>query len=250
MEKEIVKASTTEVAQQETNMAYGFEDTKASDILIPRIKVVQALSPERIDKEAEEGEIINSLTKERVAGKRFIIVKQYYSNICWNPDRGDDVRMFCRSLDGRIGQADSGSLSCADCKKNMFDNTKQGKEAQPACTSYLNFLGFFSDDCMPVVLSFARTNYNEGKKLLSIARSMRCSIWNYAYAIDSKQLEKNRNKWFTIVPRMIGPATPEEQAVAFEIYKQYEKSIVNAEYEDAGAGMSESAPDETTAQEI
>ena len=65
MEKEIVKASTTEVAQQETNMAYGFEDTKASDILIPRIKVVQALSPERIDKEAEEGEIINSLTKER-----------------------------------------------------------------------------------------------------------------------------------------------------------------------------------------
>ncbi len=246
---EVAMAQQSMPAEYDESMAYGFEDADAKDIVIPRIKVIQALSPERIDGEATEGDILNSLTKENVKGQRFIPIKQYYSNIMWNPDRDAEVRMLCRSVDGKIGQDDNGTLACATCKKNMFDNTKQGRDAQPLCTSYLNFLGFFEGNPMPVVLSFARTNYNEGKKLLSIAKSMRCAAWNYGYALESKKVAKGKNQWYIMTTRMDGATSPDTRALAFEIYKAYEKAIVNADYEDASRASAETI-DEQTASEI
>lgn len=231
--KELTTTENTAVEEVGTpGVAYGFEDTRSEDILIPRIKVIQALSPERLDGEATEGTIINSLTKEDVAGKRFIPIKQYYSNIWWNPDRNADERIFCRSLDGKIGIREEGSLACMNCKKNQFDNTKVGKDAQPLCTAFLNFLGFFEGSAMPVVLSFSKTNYNEGKKMLSIARSMRSSIWNYAYTVASKKITKDRNTWYILVPTMAGASSDAERKLAFEIYNSYEQASIHADYED------------------
>ena len=61
----VVKEETTELANQ-TGMPLGFEDDDANDMIIPRVKVIQTLSPERKDKIANEGDIINSLTKEKL----------------------------------------------------------------------------------------------------------------------------------------------------------------------------------------
>jgi hypothetical protein len=214
------------------NTVYGFEESKAEDVIIPRIKVIQALSPERTDGIAVEGDILNSLTQEKVNGKRFIPVKQYYTNIRWNSDRNAELRMLCRSFDGKVGNDENGALVCAVCKKNQFDNSKQGKDAQPTCTAYLNFIGFFEGDAMPVVLSFAKTNYNEGKKLLSMAKSMRASSWNYAYALDSKKVSKDKNSWYIMVPRMDGQTSPEIRTLAYELYRAVENVTLKADYED------------------
>lgn len=233
------------------NAVHGFEEANAEDIVIPRIKVINALSPERQDGVAEEGDILNSLTQENVKGLRFIPIKQYYSNIEWNPDRNAELRIFCRSYDGRIGRNDEGSCSCAQCGKNKFDNSKTGKDAQPRCTAYMNFLGFFEGNPMPVVLSFARTNYNEGKKLLSIAKSMRQSIWNFAYTLDSRLVTKDRNKWYIITTQMAGETTPEERAIAFELFKSYEDmSNAKVDYEDTAYDNRAEVVDNETAAEL
>ena len=234
----------------DTTKAYGFEETDVKDIVIPRIKVIQALSPERIDGVASEGDILNSLTQEKVNGQKFIPVKQYYTNIRWNPDRGADLRMLCRSFDGRVGQDyEVGTLMCDVCRKNQFDNTKTGRDAQPTCTAYLNFLGFFEDSPMPVVLSFSRTNYNEGKKLLSIAKSMRAAAWNYAYTLESRKVSKDKNVWYIMVPKMAGQTNQETRALAFEIFKAYERTAIKADYEDT-AYADATGVDNQTADEI
>lgn len=248
--KKLTTTSDNLPTEYNPDVAYGFEETDSKDIVIPRIKVINALSPERVDGEAAEGDVLNSLTKEDVKGKRFIPVKQYYSNIYWNPERDADPRMFCRSFDGKIGQCDDGLRTCAQCGLNHFDNTKTGKAAQPKCTSYLNFIGFFEDSPMPVVLSFARTNYNEGRKMLSIAKSMRTAIWNYAYTIDSRLVAKDRNKWYILVPTMAGPTTPEQQALAFELFKGIHVSDIKADYEDAGGYAATEQTDDQVATEI
>jgi hypothetical protein len=222
------------MAAYDPSMIYGFKETKQEDIIVPRIKVINALSPERQDRIAEEGDILNSLTQEKLNGKRFIPVKQYYSNIEWNPDRNAELRMFCRSFDGHIGIYGDGTKACETCKRNQFDNTKTGKEAQPPCTSYLNFLGFFEDDPMPVVLSFAKTNYNEGKKMLSIAKSMRKPLWAYGYILDGKEVAKDKNRWFIITTRMTGATSQELQDFAFNLYQAYQNTTVSTDYEDTG----------------
>lgn len=228
---------------------YGFEDSKNDDIIIPRIKVINALSPERIDGIANEGALLNSLTQEEVTGKRFIPIRQYYSNMWWNPDRDAEQRILCRSLDGRVGNNEDGTLLCAECRKNQFDNTKQGKEAQPQCTAYLNFLGFFEDSPMPVVLSFAKTNYNEGKKMLSIAKSLRTSLWGYAYKLEGKKKTKGKNAWYVIEPSLAGATTPEERALATELYKAYnDVAGFTTSYDDTPVAPAETIDTQTESE--
>lgn len=233
MSNELTKANDTTLSTEVEETICGFEETDSADLVIPRIKVINALSPERQDGLAEEGDVINSLTKESVVGKRFIPIKQYYSKIEWNPDRDADQRIMCFSRDGKVGADGEGTKhSCVSCKKCQFDNTKQGKDAQPLCTSYMNFLGFFEGDPMPVVLSFAKTNYNEGKKMLSIARSLRCNIWDYAYTLTGKKVSKGRNSWFIIESKLDTQTDAENRALAKELYNAYASIVLNVDYED------------------
>lgn len=198
----------------------GFEDANNEDLVIPRVKVINALSPERQDGLASEGAIINSLTKEEITAEhRFIPLKVAYSNIAWVP-RSEGEGIECRAAAGKIGvnNLTGQTLVCSSCRRNEFDNTKQGKASQPTCTKYINFLGFFEHDMMPVVLSFSRTNYNEGKKLLSIAKSLRDNMFNHAYSITSKLQTKDKNKWYNITTALVGDTTPEMREFAKSIY--------------------------------
>lgn len=246
---ELANQQNNALATQGTSM--GFDEDSNDDVIIPRIKVINALSPERIDGIAEEGALLNSLTQESLINARFIPFKQYYSNIHWNPDRDGDPRIFCRSQDGRIGQNDIGVVSCATCGKNKFDNSKTGKDAQPQCTQYLNFLGYIAGSPMPIVLSFARTNYAEGRKLLSMAKSMRQPLWHFAYLLNTKQVSKDRNRWYIITATMAGATSDEERTIAAELFSIYQSAVVNADLEDGGAkNVATAATDAATEAEL
>ena len=103
---------------------------------------------------------------------------------------------------------------------------------------------------MPVVLSFARTNYNEGRKMLSIAKSMRSAIWDFAYVIDSRLVAKDRNKWYIMVPSMAGPTSPEHRKLAFDLYNTIHVNEIKADYEDAGGYADTTQTDAYVAGEI
>ena len=240
----VVKEETTEVANQ-TGMPLGFEDDDANDIIIPRVKVIQTLSPERKDKIANEGDIINSLTKEKLNGKVFIPVFKFNNNIWWR-DRSDGGGIRCIARDGKLGtMSDGTNLVCASCKRCEFDNTKQGKESLPTCTKYINFFGFFAGERMPIILSFAKTSYNEGKKLYSLAKVTMQNMWNYGYALNEKLQAKGGNEWFICVPTPAGATEESDREFGLSLYKTYRNSIQNLDYD-----MEESTSASTTTPSI
>ena len=231
------------VAKQQAALAnqpdipMGFEDEDAGDMIIPRVKVVQTLSPERKDKVANEGDIINSLTKDKLNGKTFVPVFKFNNNIDWR-DRSEGGGIKCIARDGRIGEKSDGTqLMCASCRRCEFDNTKQGKEALPKCTKYINFFGFFAGERMPIILSFAKTNYNEGKKLYSLAKVTMQNMWNYGYVLNEKLMAKAGNEWYIITATPAGATSEEDRAFALEMYKTFRNSIqtVNYDMDDNGA---------------
>lgn len=202
----------------------GFEDEDSDDMIIPRIKVVQTLSPERKEKLADEGDIINSLTKEKLNGKKFIPVFKFNSNILWK-DRSEGGGIACHARDGRIGVLSNGiQLACAQCRKCEFDNTKTGKEALPTCTKYINFFGFFEGERMPIILSFAKTNFKEGKKLYSLAKVTMQNMWNFGYSLDAKLQAKNGNEWYIIDVAPAGPTSEEDRAFGMDLFKGFRTS--------------------------
>lgn len=200
----------------------GFEDGEESDLIVPRVKVIQTLSPERKEKIAEEGEIINSLTHEKLNGKTFIPVFMFHNNIWWK-DRKDGGGINCIARDGKCGVPTDGSpsLICTQCRANEFDNTKTGAAAQPKCTKYINFFGFFEGEAAPIILSFSKTNYSEGKKMYSLAKVTMQNMWNYGYRLVEKKKTKGNNEWFIIDPIPSGATNDDNRAHGLAMFKMF-----------------------------
>lgn len=224
------------------NVPMGFEDEEAGDMIIPRVKVIQTLSPERKDKVADEGDIINSLTKEKYNGKVFIPVFKFNNNIDWK-DRADGGGIRCIARDGKVGEEIDGSRKlCAQCRRCEFDNTKQGRDAAPKCTKYINFFGFFAGERMPIILSFAKTNFNEGKKLYSLAKVTMQNMWNHGYTLDNKKMAKNGNEWYIMVVNPAGPTSDEDRAFAVTLYQGYRTTIQQVAMDLEDVSVNEAAP--------
>lgn len=244
-------ATKNEVAIN-TEAPMGFEDEEAGDMIVPRIKIVQTLSPERKDKIAEEGDIINSLTKDKYNGKVFIPVFKFNNNVDWK-DRSEGGGIQCMARDGKVGERTDGTrIMCAACKRCEFDNSKQGKEAIPKCTKYINFFGFFAGEPAPIILSFAKTNYNEGKKLYSLAKVTMQNMWNYGYTLNEKLQAKNGNEWYNIVVTPNGATSEEDRQFGLQLYKMYRNSLneVNIDMDDNSAETSSGPAVNTDAVEF
>lgn len=240
---ELMKKENDELAVQ-NGTPMGFEDEESSDVIIPRVKVVQTLSPEARERIANEGDIINSLTKEKLNGKVFIPVFKFNNNVWWR-DRSEGGGIKCIARDGRVGtMSDGTTLMCPQCRRCEFDNTKQGKEALPTCTKYINFFGFFEGERMPIILSFSKTCYNEGKKLYSLAKVTMQNMWNYGYTLSEKKMAKGGNEWFVPVMTANGPTNEADREFALNLFKMYRNSMQDVAYDmdDPGAVSESTGP--------
>lgn len=239
---EIMIKDPDELALQ-SGAPMGFEDEDTGDVIIPRVKVVQTLSPERKEKIANEGDIINSLTKEKLNGKVFIPVFKFNNNVWWR-DRSEGGGIQCMARDGKLGQlSDSSTLLCSKCRRCEFDNTKQGKAALPTCTKYINFFGFFAGERMPIILSFYKTCYNEGKKLYSLAKVTMQNMWNYGYALNEKLMAKGGNEWYVPVMTAAGPTSTEDREFALALFKAYRDNMSGVAFDmDEASSVETAAP--------
>ncbi|MMZ45738.1 hypothetical protein D1872_73440 [compost metagenome] len=231
--KEVVetKAAETQVSTQVEDVPLGFEDEEASDFIIPRVKVVNALSPERKEKIADEGDIINSLTKEKLNGKKFIPVYKFTNVILWK-DRSEGGGIAAMSRDGKLMIPTDGSPAYPVGKLADFDNTKQGKDAIPTHVRYMNFFGFFEGERAPIILSFAKTNYQEGKRLFSLAKVTMQNMWNHAYTLNAKEMSKSGNDWFNIATAMAGATSEEDRAFGRQLFDLFRNQDVLFDVED------------------
>lgn len=252
MSNEMMKREMDDLALQ-SNVPMGFEDEDADDVIVPRVKVIQALSPERKEKIADEGDILNSLTKERLNGKVFIPVFKFNNNVWWR-ERSEGGGIKCIARDGRCGQMSDGTLlTCAQCRRCEFDNTKQGRDAMPTCTKYINFFGFFAGERAPIILSFSKTCYNEGKKLYSLAKVTMQNMWNFGYSLNEKKMAKAGNEWYVPVMTATGPTDEADREFGLALYKMYRGNIQNVAYDmddNGGSTETNAAPVDVNATEF
>jgi hypothetical protein len=247
---DLVKKENQAMMDSMSGAPLGFEDDNESDMIIPRIKVINALSPERKDKLADEGDIVNSLTTEKLNGKVFIPVFKFNSNIEWK-DRADGGGIHCHARDGKRGfKSDGTSMMCAQCRRNEFDNTKVGREAIPKCTKYINFFGFIQGERMPIILSFSKTNYNEGRKLYSLARVSMQNMWNHGYKLDSKLMAKGGNEWYNIIVTAAGPTSDEDRVFGMELFKTFRYSDLVYDLDDTNTSVSHASQEEIDSVEF
>jgi hypothetical protein len=213
MAKAVAKRNTTEAAIPDYLKDYAGEGTElvADLTIVPRIKLLQGLSPEVVDDGERAGEFWHTVA-ETTLGDALNMVPVFVSQsvILWRP-RKDGGGILARADDGVHWDRPEMDF---DVK---LDNGRKvtwstGKTVQrggldqfgsmdpddpnsyPAATRMINIIAMFPDqmDLSPAVISLQRSSFKVGQQFVSKLAINRLPSWSRVFGMSSKK-DKNAN---------------------------------------------------------
>jgi hypothetical protein len=169
----------------------------AEDIMIPRIKLTQALTQEVSDELVKIGCYYTpgypGLEAINVIPMLFTRRRMYANN--------DTNEILCRSNDGVDGVGIPGG-KCADCPMNHWTGEEGGSNRKPpACTFMYSYIVYVIDWEIVGVVDFKRTSLNAGKIVNSLTQ--RRGLGTFGVRLSStKQTNKNKQAYYqmSVVP--------------------------------------------------
>lgn len=169
--------------------AKGLTPIAEEDRIIPRLKIMQPLSPEVDEGIAKSGEFVNSIAKKSY-GNRLSLTPIFWwkSRVHWAP-REDGGEILCQARNALQGTEFG---VCSDCENSKWCN----KEA-PICTAIINVLGLVNNIDM-VALSFMKTSYGTGKQLINLFAYKKVDIFNFQYELFADQEQNDFGKFWVI----------------------------------------------------
>lgn len=213
MAKAVAKKKSTETAIPDYLADYAGEGTElVSDLtIVPRIKLLQGLSPEVVDDGERAGEFWHTVA-ESTLGDTIQMVPVFVSQsvLLWRP-RKDGGGILARADDGvHWDRPDHDFEVKLDNGKKVTWNT--GKTVQrggldrfgsmdpddtnsyPAATRMINIIAMFPDqlDLSPAVISLQRSSFKVGQQFVSKLAINRLPSWSRVFNMSSKK-DKNAN---------------------------------------------------------
>jgi hypothetical protein len=214
----------------------GFEEpTDKEDLVIPRAKLLQALSPEVVAGENDPvsgdalrpGMIINSLTKQVLPGE-IIPVFKFTNWIRFNPRNSKDANFNPDYGPGDIIWRTNDPLDLRVQEEGKFGANGEA----PLATKFINFFCYFPGVNMPVILSFAKTSLKAGRRLLSLAQFSGRDMFTTKYKIASKQETGDAGTYFVLVVDQAGLASEEECRIGAQLWEQYSNKPIQVHEEE------------------
>lgn len=227
MEKQVAtaEAKNKAIAAQMPTGAWGTENVRSENILIPQVYLMQGQSKAVQLEKAKVGEIIESVTGKVLGGPtkafEFIPISTFDTFMVQREEAPGDWK-FLRTekvTPANIKHKEQPNwLSvCPDTKKQL----KWTYEIKFLVLPYDNY-----KNTLPYVLGFRSTSLRAGKALTN--HFSNCRIDNVPPAskvmkVSSNKVTKN-GKTFSVYDVSEGPKTsPEEQLVAYKWFKEFQK---------------------------
>lgn len=208
----------------------GFEEpTETSDLILPRAQLIQKTADvlnEGIEG-IKPGVVINSLTHD-ILPLQFIPIFKYTEYIKFNPRNTDDPSFNKNIAPGALiwKFTDPHDPRVAECE--FGENGEK-----PSAQKVINFLTYFIGHPMPVVLSFAKTSYKAGKKLISLAQMLanqkNPDMFCQKYNLQIKLAESNGNKYFVFDIGYAGASNKEDHDFAEQWYTSFRRQPIEAD---------------------
>lgn len=199
----------------------GLENANSEDILIPRIKLLQALSPEvqEPNSNLKPGDFVNSVSGEKLPNPLTVIPILFLKSRIKFMPRESGGGIDCRSQDGI--RPSFGKMYQAFCKICQFSQWNEDNGEAPLCTSFINFIVMLPDipELSFISLSFGKTSYKAGQKMLSIAKFRGGDLFSYYYIIGSNLIRNPKGQFFVLTASPSGKVTAEQYQQAAQNYE-------------------------------
>lgn len=241
MSQEIAKVQSGALMQAE-GVQRGFEGgVDREDLIIPRAKLMQALSPELTEglEGIKVGSVINSLTKE-VLPQEFIPIFMFKNYIRFNPRSKDDPNFDSEFDPGAVIWKSTDPLDPKVKAEARFGPNGE----KPVATTFINFFSYFPGVPMPIIVSFSKTSYKAGKNLLSLAKFCGGDMFSRKYKLVS-QMETNDIATYAVLKvAPIGDTLAEEYTVCERLWNDFasKANAIQVHEEDAQEDVAEKRP--------
>lgn len=233
------KAGANVPAYLQKDKGAGMEKVTKEDLILPRLKLLQPLSPEVQEEgsEAKAGEMVNSIDAKINYGREieFTPLLFFKSRIRWTP-RGDDAPpdapkgMECTSTDSLTARDPKGltkagepTSNCADCVHQAFS----GDGKPPRCSLYMNFAALI--DGQPIVVSMEKTKLPAAKAILTMASMLgggSLALFAGRYRLSTKKITNDKGTFYVFVVEAAGYTPEKDYPKAKAAYEGLKRSII------------------------
>lgn len=210
------------VPAEDNRLSFGQTALRPQDFIPPRVKVVQQMSKEAVDKIADSGDLINTLTGE-VYGptlriqpilpfmQRVFLVRKE-KRAAAEEALGDQLPegdgLMCRSIDMIHGRGFPG-IECEACPLSKWDEVSR---KPPLCTETYN-VAASTELGELVILSFAKSSAKIGKRVFSMLRMRPGAPWANFLDIQTR-LDKNDQGSFYVPEATMAKDRPDSALLA------------------------------------
>lgn len=189
----------------------GFENIEKSDLLLPRLKLLQPMSPEVNDLNQKPGTMFLALSNKSYGEKIVVVpVLHFRSRIKWTP-KDDGGGIDCSAPDGKTPRETKYAQNCASCTMpNWRPEEKKKKDQQPQCTLYDNFLCLLDGENEPVIIPFERSKAKVAKKWYSVGGLKGGDMFDWQYELSViKEKGPDDEPYYNYSVRDLSKPTPD-----------------------------------------
>lgn len=241
--QELTKAPESALPAFITAGDEGREQIDPSDLSVPRLVVVNALSKQFKDQTAKLGDLVETVggnvlgsDKAPVRGV-FLAVRKMRNK--WRA-RGQGEGIECHSSDGKLAIEKHGLVkgtptnNCALCEYSQFTKMPDGSIKAPACTEYREFLFLSAAYPYPLVISMGKSGAKAGKKLVEKLNAdmglHNRPLYAFAYEVGSRHVIAKGNDWYEFEVKPAGFPDEELFGQAKTLYGQYKDALKKQDY--------------------
>lgn len=193
------------------------EGEEDGDWIIPRAHLFQDTATEReiFGRDFGPGDLINTLTKQRLASRRFVPLQGF--------------KDFALIEDGKTVRV---SRNRNDFNREDWDwdyRRANGLPLPPPVQQRLNFICLFEDEDFPVLLRFKSTSYQAGRQVNSF---MKLHQGRMLYELDFRKENGDSGPYLVPVIKLAGPLSPAMAAARAEWTMQAQGRDIKVHEED------------------
>lgn len=271
MSKAVVKKASTEVAIAEESPDWmskdagsGLDKFDASDIEIPRLVLLQSLSPQVTDGDEQPGVFYHSVLEEALGSEiRIVPICLTKAYILWKP-RHEGGGILARADDGIHWKPSEGEFTVKPIDKSNItavwklkptvaesglgefgSSNPDDPDSQPAATKMINIICLLPDhpDLGPVAITLQRGGMKVAKKLIGKLKLVQAPPYGQVFIVKPDQVDDGSGVYYNFSFARAGFVTDKKQYAYYkEMNKNFEEMGVKVKEDDGQSGADEDGP--------